>query len=81
VKNRSRSEFRKRDIRLRVDLGTGKGRVLVASLGVFEIVQNMELLEVIERQTYEIEKMLMRSSWIYRVIDPASTAVAREPLT
>ena len=60
LKNRSRSEFRKRDIRLRVDLGTGKGRVLAASLGVFEVVQNMEILDVMGRQIYEIKKMLMR---------------------
>jgi len=60
VKNRSWSEFRKRDIRLRADLDTRKGRDLAASLGVFEVVENMELLEVIERQSYEIEKMLRR---------------------
>ena len=42
IKNRSRSEFRKRDIRLSADLGTGKGRDLAASLGIFEVVQNME---------------------------------------
>ena len=60
VKNRSRSEFRKRDIRLSADLGTGKGRDLAASLGIFEVVQNMELLDVIERQMCEIKRMLMR---------------------
>ena len=60
LKNRSRSEFRKRDINLSVNLGTRRGRDLAASLGVFEVCQNMELLEVIERQTYEIERMLMR---------------------
>lgn len=60
LKNRSRSEFRKRDIRLGANLGTGKGRSLAASLGVFEVSQNMELLEVIERQAYEIKKMLMK---------------------
>ena len=38
-----------RGISVCVDLGTRRGRVLAASLGVFEIVQNMELLEVIER--------------------------------
>lgn len=41
-------------------LGTRMGRDLVASLGVFEIVQNMEVLEVLGRQTYEIEKMLRK---------------------
>jgi len=60
IKNRSRSEFRKRDISLSANLGTRKGRDLAASLGVFEVGQNMEILEVIERQTYEIKKMLMK---------------------
>jgi len=59
VKNRSWSEFRKRDIGLSVDLSTRKGRDLAAALGVFEVVQNVELLEVVERQTNEVEKMLM----------------------
>jgi len=59
VKNRSWSEFRKRDIGLSVDLSTRKGRDLAAALGVFEILQNMDLLEVVERQTNEVERMLM----------------------
>jgi len=60
IKNRSRSEFRKRDISLRVDLRTRRGRNLASVLGVFEVCQNMELLEVIERQTCEIERMLRK---------------------
>ena len=60
LKNRSRSEFRKRDISLSADLGTRKGRVLAASLGVFEVVENIELLEVIEKQTYEMERMFRK---------------------
>jgi len=60
IKNRTRSEFRKRDIGLSANLGTRKGRDLAASLGVFEVVENMVILEVIERQTYEMKKMLMK---------------------
>lgn len=60
VTNRSWSEFRKRDIKLGVNLGTRKGRKLAISLGVFEVVQNMELLEVVERQIGEIEALLRK---------------------
>ena len=60
LKNRSRSEFMKRDIHLNANLGTRKGRDLAVSLGIFEVNQNMKLLEVIERQIYEIKRMLMR---------------------
>ena len=60
VMNRSWSEFRKRDMKLGVDLGTRKGRDLAASLGVFEVVQNMGLLEVVERQIGEIEALLRK---------------------
>jgi len=54
VRNRSKSEFRKRDIRLDVDLGTLKGREAAMSLDVFEVSQNMELLVLIERQSKEV---------------------------
>jgi len=60
VRNRSRSEFRKRDIHLDVDLGTVKGRKAAGSLDVFEISQNIELLDVIERQSKEVETMLWK---------------------
>ena len=50
----------KRDIHLNANLGTRKGRDLAVSLGIFEVNQNMKLLEVIERQIYEIKRMLMR---------------------
>jgi transposase len=60
LKNRSWSEFRKRDIGLRADLDTKKGRDLAASFGVFEVAENMEILGVIERQTYLVERMLMK---------------------
>ena len=60
IKNRTWSELRKRDIKLGVDFRTRKGRDLAASLGVFEVVQNMELLEVIEGQTRKIEAVLRK---------------------
>ena len=60
VTNRSWSEFRKRGIVLGVNLGTGKGRDLATSLDIFEVVQNMELLEVVERQIGEIETLLRK---------------------
>ncbi|MDD3793046.1 MAG: IS110 family transposase [Candidatus Bathyarchaeota archaeon] len=60
VKNRTKSEFRKRAIDLDVNLGTLKGRKLASDLGVFEVSQNLELLEVMDRQTKEIEGMLFK---------------------
>lgn len=60
VKNRTRSEFRKRDIGLEVNLGTLKGRKAAGTLGVFEVNQNMELLDLMDRQTKEVEAMLRR---------------------
>ncbi len=60
VKNRTKSEFRKRDIALQVNLGTLKGRKAAGALGVFEVNQNMELLDLMGRQTKEVEAMLRR---------------------
>ena len=60
VKNRTKSEFRKRAIDLDVNLGTLKGRKLASDLGVFEVSQNLELLEVMDRQTKEIEGTLFK---------------------
>ena len=60
LKNRTRSEMSKRDIRLKVNLGTKKGRKAIASLDVFEVVQNIQLLEALEKQTRDIEAMLRR---------------------
>jgi transposase len=60
VKNRTKSEFRKRDITLDVDLKTKKGRVAASGLDVFEVNQNVELLELMDRQSKEIEAMLKR---------------------
>ena len=54
------SEFRKRDIGLEVNLGTLKGRRKAFDLGVFEVCQNVEFLEVMAEQTKEIEAMLRR---------------------
>lgn len=60
VKNRTKSEFRKRDIELEVNLGSIKGRKAASGLGVFEVSQNVELLELMDRQTKEIEAMLFK---------------------
>jgi transposase len=60
VKNRSWSELRKRDVKLGINLGTCKGRDLAASLGVFEVDQDMELLEVVEGQIKKIEALLRK---------------------
>ncbi len=54
VSNRSRSEFRKRDIKLMVNLGTLKGRKESMVLNVFEISQNMVLFDLIERQSSSV---------------------------
>ena len=58
VRNRSKSEFRKRDIELDVNLGTLKGRKAAFGLDVFEVNQNMELLDLIARQSKEVEALL-----------------------
>lgn len=58
VENRMRAEFRKRNVALDVNLDTLKGRKAASALGIFEVNQNMELLELIDRQSKEIEAML-----------------------
>jgi transposase len=58
VRNRTRSEFGKRDIALDANLGTIKGRKAALGLDVFEISQNMELLDLIARQEKEVERLL-----------------------
>ena len=60
VKNRTRSEFSKRDIHLDVDLARLKGRRAACDLDVFEVNQNMALLELMDRQTKEVESMLKK---------------------
>ncbi len=58
VRNRTRSEFGKRDITLDANLGTIKGRKAALGLDVFEVTQNVELLELIVRQEKEVERLL-----------------------
>jgi len=60
MKNRTKSEFRKRDVDLEANLGTLKGRKAASNLGIFEVNQNVELLDLMDRQTKEIEVMLRR---------------------
>ena len=69
VSNRSRSEFRKRDIKLEVNLGTFRGRKEAMGLNVFEVSQNM-LLDLIERQSREVGRMLWKK---YGKIKPFSS--------
>lgn len=54
------NQFRKRDIQLDVDLGTFKGREAAMDFDVFEVSPNMELLDLIERQSREVEKELWK---------------------
>lgn len=60
VKNRTKSEFRKRDISLNINLKTQKGRKLASALDVFEVNQNVELLDLMDRQSKEIVAVLER---------------------
>jgi transposase len=67
VKNRTWSELRKRDIGLQANLGTKKGRDQVAALGVFEVAQNVALLEAVDGQIKEIVARL--KAW-YGAVQP-----------
>ena len=58
LKNRTWSEFRKRDIQLDVNLGTKRGRSIASSTRIYEVAQNLELLEVVEAQMKQIEAKL-----------------------
>jgi transposase len=58
VRNRSKSEFSKRDMHLDGNLGTIKGREMARGLDVFEVSQNMELLDLIAKQSKEVERVL-----------------------
>lgn len=60
MKNRTKSEFRKRDVDFELNLGTLKGRKAAGALGIFEVNQNVELLDVLDRQSKEIEAVLLR---------------------
>jgi transposase len=59
LKNRTWSEFRKRDVELDVNLGTKRGRKIANSMGIYEVSQNLEILEVVEAQMKEVESKLM----------------------
>lgn len=58
LKNRTWSEFRKRDARLETSLGTKSGRDKAMSCGIYEVGQNVELLNAIEGQIKLIESSL-----------------------
>jgi transposase len=55
LKNRTWSEFRKRDTEFNADLGTIKGRRMAGRTGIHEVSQNIEILEVVESQMKQIE--------------------------
>lgn len=57
IKNRTWSEFRKRDIRTD-DFGARTCRQLASSSNIYEVNQNMEILEAVERQIKLIESRL-----------------------
>jgi len=67
IKNRTRSEFGKRNITLSVDLKTKRGRKVASELEVFEVSQNIELLNLIEEQSKRIKTMLMEK---YGQVEP-----------
>jgi transposase len=60
LKNRSWSELRKRGIELDASFGTIKGKRKVGSLGIYEVSQNLEILEVVEDQIKRIESELVK---------------------
>ncbi|MFN4133511.1 MAG: hypothetical protein ACK4GQ_03985 [Candidatus Hadarchaeales archaeon] len=55
LKNRTWSEFRKRDIKFETTLSTKKGRKMAEKTGIYEVSQNLELLETVASQIKEIE--------------------------
>jgi len=48
LKNRTRSESRKRGIEFDANLGTYKGKRLANSCGVYKVPQNLEILELVD---------------------------------
>ena len=58
LKNRTWSEFRKRDVEFGADLGAIKGRRMAERTGIYEVSQNMEILELVESQIKQIESEL-----------------------
>ena len=55
IKNRTWSEFRKRDIGFEANLATKIGRRKALASGVYEVYQNVEVLDVVENQIKQIE--------------------------
>ena len=66
-KNRTWSEFRKRDIRIEANFGTYTGRDLASSIGIYEVNQNIEIIEIVENQIKQIESKLKSR---YQAIKP-----------
>jgi len=60
LKNRSWSELRKHGIELDASFGTIKGKRKADSHGIYEVSQNIEILEVIESQMKQIESELVK---------------------
>lgn len=58
LKNRTWSEFKKRDIEFKANLDTIKGRRMAERMGIYEVSQNMEILEIVEKQTKQVEREL-----------------------
>jgi transposase len=58
LKNRTWSEFRKRDLPFDFDLGTKKGRRFAREMGTWEIQQNVEVLELLEEKMSAVELSL-----------------------
>jgi hypothetical protein len=70
LKNRMWSEFRERDIALNVNLGTKKGKYSAGSARIYEVSQNLEILELVERQMKEVEVKLRKR---YRELEARET--------
>jgi len=66
-KNRTWSELRKRDVQIDANLSTCRGRERAASSNLYEVAQNVEVIELIENQIKRIE---MKLKIHYRKIKP-----------
>jgi len=73
LKNRTWSEYRKRDLKREGGLWSQKGRDLARATGIYEIEQNMDLLDGIEMQIKEIEKKLKKQYQSLRPIQLLET--------
>jgi transposase len=58
LKNRTWSELRKRDIQFQASLDSFKGRQIASRTGVYEIQQNVGLIDLVEKQMKGIEAIL-----------------------